>query len=90
MRVRTIADSSAAMGLSKRRGLGQVRRIELNQLWLQEEVINKEIEVSKVKGEDNIADALTKRLDQKNTCQRTQSTGQQVQGGMRELASVIG
>ena len=36
VRVRTSTDSSAAMGISKRRGLGKVRRIELNQLWLQE------------------------------------------------------
>ena len=58
-------DSSAAMGISNRRGLGKVRHIELNQLWLQETVNSKEIEMRKMKGEDNVADALTKHLDQR-------------------------
>ena len=31
-------DSSAAKGISSRRGLGKVRRIEVNELWLQDQV----------------------------------------------------
>ena len=48
MRVIVITDSSAAMGISKRRGLGNVRDIELNQLWLQEKVSSKELEMRTV------------------------------------------
>ena len=58
-RVRTNTDSSAALGISKRRGLGKVRHIELTQLWIQDKVSSGEIEVSKVKGEANRADTLT-------------------------------
>ena len=36
MRIRASTDSSAAVGISKRRGLGKVRHLELNQLWLQD------------------------------------------------------
>ena len=39
VRVRT--DSSAALGVAKRRGIGQIRRIEMNQLWMQEKVSEK-------------------------------------------------
>ena len=86
MRVRASTDSSAALGISKRRGLGKVRHIELNQLWLQEKVNSKEIEMRKVKGEDNIADALTKHLDQRNIEKHMQATGQWMSEGRHELA----
>ena len=86
MRIRASTDSSAAMGISKRRGLGKVRHIELNQLWLQEKVNNKEIEIRKVKGEDNIADALTKHLDQRHISRHMHDTRQRIQDGRHELA----
>ena len=31
-------DSSAAKGISSRRGLGKLRHVELNELWLQDQV----------------------------------------------------
>ena len=64
--IRIKEDSSAAKGIAHRTGLGKVRHIEVNQLWVQENVRNKEIEVVKVNGTDNIADALTKNLDMKD------------------------
>ena len=64
MTVRIMTDSSAALGISKRRGLGKVRHIELNQLWLQDKVSTGDIDIRKVKGTENIADALTKHIDQ--------------------------
>ena len=53
-------DSSAAKGISSRRGLGKVRHIELNQLWLQDQVARGKVSVRKIRGEDNISDSLTK------------------------------
>ena len=38
-------DSSAAKGISSRRGLGKVRHVELNQLWLQDQVARGKIRV---------------------------------------------
>ena len=57
------SDASAAIGIASRRGLGKVRHIEVNQLWLQEKVANKVITVVKIKGTENPADALTKYLN---------------------------
>ena len=34
LKIALCVDSSAAIGISSRRGLGKVRHIELNQLWL--------------------------------------------------------
>ena len=86
MRARTSTDSSAAMGISKRRGLGKVRHIELNQLWLHEKVNSTEIEMRKVKGEDNVVGALTKHLDQRGINKHLQGTGQRIHEGRHELA----
>ena len=61
IRIRT--DASAAKGIATRKGLGKVRHIEVNQLWLQDRVATGEIEIMKVKGEVNLADALTKHVE---------------------------
>ena len=53
-------DSSAAKGISSRRGLGRLRHVELSELWLQEQVARGRIEVRKIRGEDNYSDSLTK------------------------------
>jgi len=63
LQIRLRTDASAAKGIATRRGLGKVRHIEVNQLWLQDKVNTGEIDVMKVKGEGNLADALTKPLD---------------------------
>ena len=65
VKIRLRTDASAAKGIASRRGLGKIRHLEVHQLWLQEKVNNREIEVMKVKGEGNLADALTKPLDGK-------------------------
>ena len=65
-KIKVITDTTAAKGIEMRSGLGQVRHIETNQLWVQEEVSMKEIVIEKVGGKQNIADALTKPVDQKD------------------------
>ena len=42
------SDASAAIGIAQRRGLGKVRHIEVNQLWLQEKVANGTIIIEKI------------------------------------------
>ena len=63
VRLVVCTDSSAANGMSSRKGLGKVRHVEVNQLWVQEKVGNGEIAFRKVDGQSNLADALTKYLD---------------------------
>ena len=56
-------DSSAAMGMVARRGMGRVRHIEVGELWIQDAVRHRKMTVSKVKGEENPLDILTKHVD---------------------------
>ena len=56
------SDASAAIGIAHRRGLGKVRHIEVQNLWLQEKIADSKLKVSKVAGKENPADLLTKFL----------------------------
>ena len=55
-------DSSAAKSFVCRRGLGRMRHLEIRDLWLQKEVSEGRLEVSKVLGTENPADLMTKVL----------------------------
>ena len=63
VQVRLRTDSAAAKAIASRRGLGKVRHLEVAQLWLQQRVGTGEVELMKVKGIGNLADALTKAVD---------------------------
>ena len=52
--------SSAAKSIASRTGLGKLRHLEIKFLWLQECVRRGKVIVSKVRGEVNPADVLTK------------------------------
>ena len=55
-------DAKATMGIINRQGLGKVRHIEVQDLWLQGAVKSKRVTLSKVKSEENVADLMTKPL----------------------------
>ena len=78
-------DSSAAKGMSSRRGLGKVRHIELNQRWLQDQVARGKIEVRKIKGEDNISDSLTKHSNPERIKQTMRGTRQNIVHGRHSI-----
>ena len=49
-------DSSAAKRFVCRRGLGKMRHLEMKDLWLQQEVSEGKVIVSKIPGEENPPD----------------------------------
>ena len=55
-------DSAAAIGVAQRRGNGKLRHVKVGTLWIQEKVEDGELEVRKVAGILNPADAMTKYL----------------------------
>ena len=85
-RLRVKTDASVAKSLAARRGLGGIRHIEVNQLWLQEKVNNGTIEVEKVKGETNRADVLTKFKDGESLKQQLTWTSQVLTFGRHTIA----
>ena len=54
------SDRSAAKSFVSRRGLGEMRHIEIRDLWLQREVMKGLVKIEKIPGDDNRADLMTK------------------------------
>ena len=60
--VRVWTDSSATLGICGRQGLGKLRHIDTQCLWIQQRVRDGTITLLKVRGEVNPADVFTKHL----------------------------
>ena len=63
------ADESGGMEVGrkeKRQGVGKMRHIHVESLWLQEKELQKVLQYQKIKGEDNPADGLTKHVRQEH------------------------
>jgi hypothetical protein len=58
--LRIWTDSSAAIGISSRQGLGKLRHLDTQTLWIQQAIRCRRIELRKVLGTENPADILTK------------------------------
>ena len=68
-------DSSAAKSFVCRRGLGKMRHLEIRDLWLQKEVADGKLEVSKIDGDKNPADLMTKILSVREIASRLAKMG---------------
>ena len=60
--INLLIDASAAMGIINRQGLGKVRHIETQDLWLQQTVRSRKVPMQKVDSGINEADLMTKPL----------------------------
>ena len=60
---RVNVDSSAAIGTVSRRGNGKLRHVQVGTLWIQEKVEDGDLDIEKVEGNWNPADALTKHVN---------------------------
>ena len=63
LRPRVWTDSSAAIGVATRSGLGTIRHLETHTLWVQQHVRSGAVELRKVCGKVNPADLFTKFLE---------------------------
>ena len=79
-------DASAAKGMANRRGLGKVRHIAVNQLWIQDRIAKGDLAISKVNGKENIADILTKHVNAEDIRIHLYKTGQEIRQGRHSIA----
>ena len=82
-------DSSAAKGIASRRGLGIVRHVELNELWLQDQVARNEIAIHKISGENNFSDSLTKHATADRIAQTLFGTLQKIVSGRHPIMPAV-
>jgi len=85
VKLRLKSDASAAIGIASRRGLGKIRHLEVSQLWLQQKVANGDLELIKVNGGDNLADALTKHLGAGDLQKHMIGVGLEERGGRHDI-----
>ena len=60
---RVYSDATAAIGISKRRGLGKIRHLHTCDLWVQEQTRSERVLLEKVLGTENPADIFTTYVD---------------------------
>ena len=70
-----LADASAALGVIRRRGVGKLRHVHTNYLWVQQKSASNEIKYDKVVGVHNVADMMTKPLNSDNIMRHTSGIG---------------
>ena len=56
-------DASAAIGIAQRRGLGNIRHLDAQSLWVQDALRQRRFEITKVPGAENPSDLMTKHQD---------------------------
>ena len=57
------SDAAAAIGIARRRGLGRIRHLDVEHLWVQDCLRQGRVELVKLAAAEHPADALTTRVD---------------------------
>ena len=82
-------DSSAALGIAKRAGIGKVRHLRTQGLWIQEVRISGRITYKKVLGEKNPSDLFTKYMTAELSMRHLKAINNEFVGGRAESAPEI-
>ena len=82
-------DSSAALGIAQRAGIGKVRHLRTQGLWVQEVRVAGRIIYKKVLGSKNPADLLTKHMTAELSQQHLTTLNQVTVGGRAESAPTL-
>ena len=83
-------DSVTGKSVASRRGAGKIRHLDTRELWIQERVARGDIVIEKVRGEDNVADGLTKHVDKHKMDQYLSECGFEKRSGRHELSPALG
>ena len=79
-------DASAALGIVQRRGVGKVRHLRTQSLWLQEAHASKRVVFEKIDGSRNPSDLFTKHLSEALIDRHMKTLGATPESGRAETA----
>ena len=82
-------DSTAAIGICKRRGLGKVRHLHTADLWVQDKIRTGAFSLTKIDGKLNPADILTKCVDRQTLEKHIRTLGIKQEEGRADSAPSI-
>ena len=80
------SDASAALAIAQRQGLGKLRHLKVQYLWVQERVRRGDLGVKKVHGKVNPADLLTKHLNVVDMTKHVEFLGFETSASRSEFA----
>ena len=83
-------DATAGRAIAMRRAAGRIRHIETATLWLQRLVINGNIKMTRVGGNDNCADLGTEHLDYKTMNRHLKFRGMRFAEGRSRIPLQLG
>ena len=83
------ADASAAIGVAGREGLGRIRHLDTQSLWLQQALRQRRLGLGKVLGTENPSDLMTKHVDAKLLGEHVRAMGCEFKDGRAELAPQV-
>ena len=84
-----LGDASACLGVIQRQGLGKLRHIDTNYLWIQEKSASKELNFGKVWGKVNPSDLMTKYLSGPEIDSHMSRISQEFRAGRAETAPMV-
>ena len=84
-----MSDASAAIGISRRRGLGKVRHLAVADLWMQDRIRKGDFILDKIAGAENPADMLTKHVPREVLQKHMANLGLFLEDGRAESAPSI-
>ena len=87
--LKVMSDATAAIGISRRRGLGKVRHLATADLWIQDRIRKGDFKLEKVLGADNQSDMLTKHVDRMLLSKHMAKLGLFCEEGRAESAPAI-
>ena len=85
-KLRIHSDATAAIGIARRRGLGKLRHLDVEDLWIQHKVRSKQVELLKVDGKVNPADIFTKYVEYPILSKALQNMGLRSEEGRAQSA----
>ena len=88
-RVVSMCDSTAAIGIINRKGVGKIRHLDVGKLWVQDLREEGKVEVKKVKGTVNPADQLTKYLNPVDVERGLDMTAMEPKDGRAEVCAEV-
>ena len=88
-RMGVLADASAAIGITRRTGLGKIRHLDVSSLWVQQKQNEKKFYVEKVDGKRNPSDMLTKNVPRETMDKYLEELGWTRRTGRAEKAAEL-
>ncbi len=85
VKARLMTDSSAGKGIASRIGLGKVKHLHTQYLWVQERVRAKDFTLHKVSTHDNVGDLMTKYLERPKLDKFMEQLGFVIKAGRHKL-----